>query len=210
MIELLLATRNEGKVREFRAELADLDLRLSSAVQLGLGPGPEESGSSYEENAFLKAAHAAHSVDVPTLADDSGIEVDALAGAPGIYSARFGGALSDGERIAHLLKKLKNVPEEKRGAQFVCALVLALPDGRVYSFRGRCRGRVLFGPRGEGGHGYDPIFWSPELGKTFAEASQAEKATVSHRGRALAGFREWLLESGSALLTTAGPDVPRT
>lgn len=210
MIELLLATRNEGKVRELRAALADLDLELHSAGQLGLGPGPDESGSSYEENAFLKAAHAAHSVYMASLADDSGIEVDALAGAPGIRSARFGGALDDGERIAHLLMKLRNVPDQKRGAQFVCALVLALPDGRVYSFRGRCRGKILLGPRGEGGHGYDPIFWSPELGKTFAEASEAEKASVSHRGRALARFREWLQGSGASLLTATGPDVPRT
>ncbi|MEX2534335.1 MAG: RdgB/HAM1 family non-canonical purine NTP pyrophosphatase [Trueperaceae bacterium] len=192
---LVLATRNAGKIAELRLALAHLDLELASAVELGLGEGPVEHGHTYEENALIKAAHAAHATGIPALSDDSGLEVDALAGAPGIYSSRFGGALSDGERIAHLLQKLRNVPEEARGAAFVSVLVLARPTGQVKSFNGVCRGRILLGPRGEGGHGYDPIFWSSDLHKTFAEVSAKEKESVSHRGRAVAGFASWAAQN---------------
>ena len=198
MNRLVLATGNRGKVEEFRAALAPLDLELLAAADLELGDPPEESGLTYEENALLKAAHAAHASGLPALADDSGLEVDALGGAPGIYSARFGGRLSDGERIAHLLQKLKDVPEGERGAGFRCALVLAWPNGKVISFSGSCRGRILLGPRGEAGHGYDPIFWSQDLQKTFAQATTREKESVSHRGRAVAKLLEWA-EEGLAL-----------
>lgn len=206
---LVLATRNEGKVREMRLALAELNLDLPSAGDLELGEGPEEHGSSYEENALIKAAHAAHASGLPALADDSGLEVDALDGAPGIHSARFGGELGYGERIAHLLQRLKHLPPEARGASFVSVLVLATADGRVKTFSARCSGRLLLGPRGEGGHGYDPIFWSPRLGKTFAEASEEEKGSVSHRGLAIAQLlqwsrgREWWLASAPP---NGGPD----
>lgn len=190
-MKLVLATRNRGKIEEFRSALAPLGFELLSALELELGVPPEETGQTYEENALIKAAHTAHASGLPALADDSGLEVDALGGAPGIYSARFGGRLSEGERIAHLLQKLRNVPADERGAEFRCTLVLAGPGGKVESFGGSCRGRILAGPRGEGGHGYDPIFWSPELEKTFAEASMEEKATVSHRGRAVVRLLSW-------------------
>ena len=202
-MKLVLATRNAGKVEEFREALAPLALDLLSAGDLDLGPAPEESGHSYEENALIKAAHAAHLSGLPALADDSGLEVDALGGAPGIYSARFGGRLSDGERIAHLLQRMKTVPEAERGAQFRCVLVLATPQGAVTSFEGSCRGRILFGPRGVGGHGYDPVFWSPELQQTFAEASTEEKESVSHRGRAVASLLRWA-EQGLAPFALEG------
>jgi XTP/dITP diphosphohydrolase len=188
---LVLATRNQGKVSEMRLALAELPVDLVSASELGLGEGPPEHGSTYEENAFIKAAQAAHTSGLPALADDSGLEVDALGGAPGIHSARFGGRLGHGERIAYLLQRMKHVASEERSARFVSVLVLAAPDGRVKAFRGSCEGRILFGPRGEGGHGYDPIFWSPDLQKTFAEASEEEKGRVSHRGRAIAELLAW-------------------
>ena len=197
--DLLLATGNSGKLRDFRGALVDLPVRVLSSADLELGEGPEEVGASYEENAILKAAHGAHASGLPTLADDSGIEVDALGGAPGIYSARFGGKLSDGERIAYLLDQMRDVPEGKRGAAFVCVLALALPDGRLHTFRGRCEGRILEGPRGKGGHGYDPIFWSFDLRSSFGEVDEDAKAGVSHRGRAIASLREWLTGAGDVL-----------
>lgn len=191
MPKLLLATHNRGKIEEFREALAPLNLDLLSPGDLDLGDPPVEHGQTYEENALIKAAHAVHASGLPALADDSGLEVDALGGAPGIYSARFGGMLSDGERIAHLLQKLKHVPVAERGAEFRCVLLLATPGGLVKSFSGSCRGRILLGPRGEGGHGYDPVFWSAELQKSFAELSKAEKESVGHRGRAVAKLLEW-------------------
>ena len=201
---LVIATSNEGKLREFRAALHDADLELLSATDAGVESFPEETGTTYQENAMLKAAHVAVETGLPALADDSGLEVDALDGAPGVYSARFGGALSPGERIAHLLARLRKVPEADRGAGFVCSLVLATPGGAAEAFEGTCRGRILQGPRGASGFGYDPVFFSDDLGKTFAEASDAEKRTVSHRGRALASFRSWL--DGADAARILGPD----
>ena len=153
---------------------------------------PEETGSSYEENALGKAGYVTLKTRLPSLGDDSGLEVDALNGAPGLYSARFGGKVSSGERIAYLLARLRRVPPEARGARFVCVLVLATPNGGMWTFRGESEGRLLEGPRGESGFGYDPVFYSPELGKTFAEVTPEEKRSVSHRGRALEAFRAWL------------------
>ena len=192
MNKLVLATGNEGKVLEFQQALTNTSLTLLSASKLGVTTFPEETGSSYEENALGKAGYVALKTRLPSLGDDSGLEVDALDGAPGLYSARFGGKVSSGERIAHLLAKLRRVPPEERGARFVCVLVLATPNGGVRTFRGECRGRLLEGPRGESGFGYDPVFYSPDLGKTFAEATPEEKRSVSHRGRALEAFRVWL------------------
>lgn len=192
-LRLVVATGNEGKMAEFRQALGRLDVDLLSAREAGLGRFPAETGASYEENALLKAGFAALHTGLPALSDDSGLEVDVLDRAPGIFSARFGGDLSDGERIAFLLDKMKKVPRGARGASFVCTIVLATPGGEVVSFTGECRGEILQGPRGTGGFGYDPVFLSSDLGKTFAEASAEEKRRVSHRGRALARFLEWAL-----------------
>lgn len=198
-LKLVLATRNDGKISELGEALAKVGIEVVPVTEIAPGEGPEETGSSYEENALLKAAQAAHASGLPALADDSGLEVDALNGSPGIYSARFGGQLSDGERIAHLLQKIRHVPADKRGARFVSVLVLASPEGKVQSFHGSCGGRILLGPRGEGGHGYDPIFWSPELQKTFAEATSEEKGRVSHRGQALRSLLDWVAGEDSWL-----------
>lgn len=191
-LKLMVATGNRGKLAEFRDALSQLDLTLLSLEDAGIEALPVETGASYEENALLKAAFVALRTGLPALADDSGLEVDALGGAPGVYSARYGGeGLSDGERMAHLLAELRAVPQAGRRAAFRCVVVLATPGGAIASFDGVTHGELTAGPRGEGGFGYDPIFRSDELGKTFAEASLAEKRRVSHRGKALAKFLEW-------------------
>lgn len=192
-LKLVLATANSGKVLEFKGALSPLPLELVSAAELGVTRFPAENGLSYEENALLKAGYVALATGCSSLGDDSGLEVDALGGAPGIYSARYGGQLSDGERVSYLLSQLREVPRGARGAVFVCCLVLATPGGQLKTFRGECRGDILMGPKGQAGFGYDPIFYSPELGKTFAEGSKEEKQRVSHRGRALKAFIDWAL-----------------
>ena len=194
----LLASANPGKAREFEAGLRAHGITLQLAGAAGVPPFPPEDGASYEENALMKAGHAALHGGAVALADDSGLEVDALDGGPGVHSARFGGRLSDGERIAHLLQHLRNVPDSARGARFVAVLALATPDGDVHTVRGECHGRILQGPRGDGGHGYDPVFLSDDLGMTFAEADLTAKQGVSHRGRALEALLDWLAGPGQA------------
>lgn len=192
-LRLVLATANAGKVSELREALVGRETELLSAAEAGVDRFPPEEGDSYEANALVKAGHVAATTGLPALADDSGLEVDALNGAPGLYSARFGGdELGDGERIAHLLARMRTVPDAERTARFVSVLVLATPAGEVRTFEGRCEGTILHGPRGSGGFGYDPVFWSNELGKGFGQASQGEKRAVSHRGRALDRFASWL------------------
>lgn len=189
-MKLVLASSNLGKLAEFRQGLAGSGLELLAAADVGLENFPPETGDSYTANARLKANYGASS-GLPCLADDSGLEVNALGGAPGIYSARYGGLESPEARLHYLLGKLRDVPPEARGARFVCALVLVTPQGRSRTFHGECYGDILPAPRGAGGFGYDPIFYSPELGKSFAAASEGEKRRVSHRGRALREFLEW-------------------
>ncbi len=202
---LAIATSSSGKLAEFRDALAGLPLDLLSAADLGIYDFPEETGASYEENALLKAAHVALRSGLVTLADDSGLEVAALSGAPGVRTARYGGpGLTDGERMAHLLQRLRRVPAGLRTAKFRAVVVLATPTGTVHAFQGESDGEILEGPRGSDGFGYDPIFFSPELGKSFAEASVAEKRRVSHRGRALSQFGTWALTAeGRAALAFA-------
>lgn len=202
-LRIAIATKNPGKLREFADALAGLPFELVAAPDMDVTEFPEENGATYEENALIKAGHVALATGLPALSDDSGLEVDVLGGAPGVYTARFGGpGLTDGERMAHLLQQLRKVPDEARTARFVAVIVLATPAGAVETFRGESEGRVLHGPRGEKGFGYDPIFHSTELGKGFAEATLAEKRAVSHRGRALAAFAAWAV-------TPAGNEVLR-
>lgn len=203
-LRLVLATGNTGKVAEMRDALAPRGVQVLSAAEVGVHDFPPEDGSSYDDNALLKAGHVVTRTGLPALADDSGLEVDALGGAPGVHSARFGGdGLSDGERIAHLLARLRRVPEAKRGARFVSVLVLATPAGDVRRFEGTCSGRILEGPRGVGGFGYDPVFFSTDLGKAFGVCSPEEKRSVSHRGRALQRFLAWLDEAEAESVLTA-------
>jgi XTP/dITP diphosphohydrolase len=182
-----IATGNAGKVREIAAILADLPLALRAVA--GDVAFPEE-GDAYEPNAVAKARTLAEAWGVPALADDSGLEVDALDGGPGPRSARFGGpGLDDAGRVAHLLETLREVPRARRAARFVCVAALAWPDGRVVARRGECVGRILTAPRGVGGFGYDPVFWVPERGAAMSELPAAEKNRISHRARAFLALR---------------------
>jgi len=195
--KLVLATTNEGKVAEFRRALTGIE--VVSALELGVRDFPEETGGSYAANALTKASYVTAQTGLPSLADDSGLEVAALDGAPGLYSARFGGLTSERERTEHLLAQLEGVPEAERGAQFVCVLGFVTPgssaaDVDAETFEGRCDGRITEAACGTGGHGYDPVFYSLELSQTFAEASPEAKGRVSHRAHALAAFSAWLGE----------------
>ena len=195
---LVLATLNEGKVREFRVALAGT-AEVVSARELGVETFPEETGSNYAANALTKASFVMQQTGLPSLGDDSGLEVAALNGAPGLYSARFGGLATDHERTGYLLEQLKAVPEASRGAVFVCVLGFAAPRGDAETFEGRCDGRITGAPDGENGHGYDPVFYSFDLEQTFGEAGDEAKAEVSHRARASEKFAAWLGEHQSAL-----------
>ena len=182
---LLLATNNPGKAVEYRALLEGCGWELVTPRDLGLSLEVEEVGGDYAENARIKAEAFAKASGLVALADDSGIEVEALGGAPGPLSARFGGeGASDEQRVALLLERLKGVPPERRSARFRCLIAVARPAGEVSLFEGQCEGRVAEEPRGEGGFGYDPVFLLPERGLTIAELPPEEKNAVSHRGRA--------------------------
>ena len=195
MPRLLLATNNAGKIAEFRQLLAGCGWELVSFTDLSLSLDEEEVGDTYEDNARMKAVKAAQVSGLHALADDSGLDVDALGGAPGPRSARFGGeGTSHQEKMALLLERLKGTPPGQRGCRFVCVIAVADPKGEVRLCQGRCEGLVAEAPRGEGGFGYDPIFYLPELGKTMAELTAEEKNVVSHRGRAAQQARQVLEE----------------
>lgn len=183
-MRLLIATSNPGKFREIRDGLAPLGWTLFSLLDYPFKMPPEE-GATFEDNAVLKAAFAAKQSGIPTLADDSGLEVEALGGEPGVYSARYGNKKTDTERNVYLLERLRGVPPGERKAKFVAVLVMAYPDGYLELYRGETEGEILEAPRGEWGFGYDPLFYLPEAGKTFAEMTLEEKALHSHRGKAL-------------------------
>jgi XTP/dITP diphosphohydrolase len=191
---LVVATANSGKLREFRSLLAGLPYELTSLAELGL-ESPAETGASFLENATLKARHAATLSGFAAVADDSGIEVDALGGAPGIHSARYAGHHADDlSNNAKLMSALKGVPYERRRARFRCALVLIeAADAPPLEAEAAWEGFILDAPRGSGGFGYDPCFWLPELDRTAAELAPEEKNRLSHRGKALRALREALL-----------------
>ena len=220
MTELVLASNNRKKIAEletFFASASSNDIRVKTLAEIGWTEEIEETGSTFEENSLIKAS-------VPTrlgmigIADDSGLAVDALGGAPGVYSARYSGeGATDRTNREKLLRELAGVPDEERGARFVCVMTLVLPPdcgltvpeewradpalcrkygllpGAVMNVRGACEGRILTAERGDGGFGYDPLFWYPEFGATFAEVEQEKKNRVSHRGRAMKEFTRRLL-----------------
>lgn len=194
MPQLLLATNNQGKVREYKSLLEGIPFQLVTPAQEGISLNVKETGKSFEKNAALKAKAFAVRSGLLTLADDSGLEVDALGGEPGVMSARYAGeGAPDEKRINYLLSRLKDVPREKRTARFRCVIAIAAPDGGVKLCSGECRGIVAFEPRGEHGFGYDPVFYFPELGKTMAELPVDIKNQVSHRGRAAKEARRILM-----------------
>jgi XTP/dITP diphosphohydrolase len=197
MAKLLLATNNKGKAREYRSLLAGVPFELVTPDQLGLDAEVEETGTTFEANATLKATTLAAQSGLLSLADDSGLEVDALDGEPGTLSARYAGEnASDADRVRYLLSKMQNVPEGKRQARFKCVIAIANPDGKVELCSGECDGIITFAPKGDRGFGYDPIFYLPELGKTMAELPPEEKNRISHRGRAAMKAREVLKKLG--------------
>ena len=184
-MKVILASKNQHKLTELSAILSQLGFEIALESEYGLDIDVEETGTTFEENSFLKADAVMKASGLPVLADDSGLMVDALDGAPGVYSARYGHKASDKERTAYLLENMKDVPEERRGAKFVCVITCLFPDGRKIVARGECPGVIARAPHGENGFGYDPVFYLPELGMTYAELPREQKNAISHRARAL-------------------------
>lgn len=191
-MKFVLASNNENKLREMRSLLAREGIELISQRQAGCGFAVDETGSSFEENAWLKAIAVTRATGLPAVADDSGLMVDALEGAPGIYSARYTGSHEDTDaaRVAFLLGKLEAV--DRRAARFGCAICCTFPNGDVLRAYGECEGSILNAPRGDGGFGYDPVFLPQGMDRSMAELSEEEKNEISHRGRAMRIFTEEL------------------
>ncbi|MCI8597044.1 MAG: XTP/dITP diphosphatase [Lachnospiraceae bacterium] len=191
--KIIFATGNEGKMREIRMILEDLGMEILSMKEVDIQADIEENGSTFEENAVIKAKAVMELTGTIVLADDSGLEIDYLNKEPGIYSARYMGEdTSYRIKNQNLIDRLDGVPEEKRTARFVCVIAAALPDGRVLVTRGAIEGIIGYEERGEGGFGYDPIFFLPEYGCSTAELSMEKKNELSHRGKALRAMKEEL------------------
>ena len=196
MPKLLLATKNYGKLREFSSLLKGIPFELTTLANERINVSVEETGATLEDNAKLKATICATESQLLTLADDSGLEVGALGGEPGVMSARYAGEdVSDKQLVTYLLSKLETVPWEKRHAQFRCVIAIAHPSGETELCEGGCHGIICFEPRGTQGFGYDPIFYIPELDKTMAELSEEEKNGLSHRAKAAENARH-ILQKG--------------
>ena len=193
METIIFATKNKGKIREINAILADMDVNIVSMEDAGIHIDVVEDGTTFEENAMKKAVEIMEASGKITLADDSGLEIDYLDKAPGVYSARFLGEDTPyPEKFKVILEKLKDVPEEKRTARFVSCIAAAFPDGRKLLSYDTVEGRIAYEAKGENGFGYDPIFYVPEKGKHMAELSPEEKNAISHRGKALRKMKELL------------------
>lgn len=195
-MEFIIATNNKKKLREMGAILEKLGVRALSLAEAGIESDAEETGTTFEENSRIKALAAMRVAKLPAIADDSGLEVDALGGDPGVYSARYGGdkCRDDVERYEYLLENMKNVPDGERQARFVSVITCVFPDGREISARGEIEGEILREPHGEGGFGYDPIFFVPDEGMTTAEMTQERKNEISHRAKSLRIMAEKLEE----------------
>lgn len=203
-MELVLASNNPGKRREIAALLEPLGIVVRTAAELGFREEIEETGDTFLTNAKLKACGVAAALGRPTLADDSGLVVAALDGAPGVHSARYAGPeCDDAANNAKLLAALAEVPDDRRQAAFVCVMVCCLPDGRVLTSQGRLEGRILRQPQGHNGFGYDPLFELPGRGLTTAQLSTEEKNAISHRGQAL---RAMVSQIAGFLATWSAPD----
>ncbi len=182
---IVLATRNKGKIKEFQEILKDYPVELKSLADFGPIPEAVEDGETFDDNAYKKALFTAKVLGLPAISDDSGLCVEALDGRPGVYSARYAGEnATDQDNIAKLLQEMEG--ESNRKAAFECVISIAVPAGPALTYEGRCEGEITTEQHGEGGFGYDPVFYYPPFGKTFAEASMAEKNQISHRGKALA------------------------
>lgn len=190
-MKVVLASHNKKKMVEMRAILSRIGVEVISQAEVGLDLEPEETGTTFEENARIKAKAVMEASGLPAIADDSGLMVDALGGEPGVYSARYGGeGLDDTGRWQLLLKNMAG--QTNRACKFVSVICCAFPDGTELMARGECPGVLAQGPSGDGGFGYDPVFYLPQLGKTMAQLTPEEKNQISHRAQALAGFQiEW-------------------
>ena len=199
-MKVVLASKNKHKLEEISQITEKFGMELVLESDLGVDIDLEETGSTFEENSFLKAEAVMKATGLPALADDSGIAVDALNGEPGIYSARYGfdESLDDWGRLQLLLKNTEQVPDERRQAKFVCVITLVTPQQEIIQARGEVHGMLLRTPAGQGGFGYDPIFYYPPLGKSLAELTPEEKNQVSHRANALQVFYQKLKEAGYA------------
>ena len=186
-MKFVLATNNPKKLTEMAAILGSLGVEVVSPKELGIHIEVEETGTTFAENAMLKAKAICEAAKLPAIADDSGLCVDALNGGPGVYSARYGGeGLDDVGRYRLLLNSMRG--QTTRAAHFACAIACAFPNGDELTAEGKCQGTIAFAPMGEGGFGYDPVFFVPEKAKTFAQLTAEEKAEISHRGKALEIF----------------------
>ena len=196
-MKVVLASKSKHKLIEISKITEKFDIELVMESDLGVDIDVEETGTTFEENSFLKANAVMQATGLPALADDSGIAVDALNGEPGVYSARYGfdESLDDWGRLQLLLKNMENIPDGQRQAQFVCVITLVMPDGQTIQARGEVHGELLRAPAGEGGFGYDPIFYYPPYGKSLAEVTPEEKNQVSHRAKALQAFYQKLKEA---------------
>ena len=199
-MRVVLASKNAHKLKEISRITEKFDIELILQSELGLDLDVEENGTTFEENSLIKARAVMEATGLPALADDSGIAVDALNGEPGIYSARYGfdDSLDDWGRLQLLLKNMESVPDGSRQGKFVCVITMVTPDGQIIQARGEVHGEILRHPAGEGGFGYDPIFYYPPFGKTLAEVTADEKNEVSHRAQALKLFYQKLMEAGYA------------
>ena len=199
-MKVVLASKNRHKLEEISQITQKFDMELVLQSELGVDIDVEETGTTFEENSFLKAQAVMQATGLPALADDSGIAVDALNGEPGIYSARYGfdPTLDDWGRLQLLLKNTEQVPDGQRQARFVCVITLVTPEGQTIQARGEVHGELLRSPAGENGFGYDPIFYYPPYGKTLAQATPEEKNRVSHRAVALKVLYQKLKEAGYA------------
>lgn len=192
-MDILLATNNNGKVKEMKEILSDIGINVFSLRDKNIVADVVEDGTTFEENSMKKAKEIQKLSGMITVADDSGLEVDYLSGAPGVYSARYAGEnATDREKYTKLLSELNGVPENKRKAKFVSVISIAFPDGQSKSVRGECLGTITKEPIGTKGFGYDPVFFCTEINKTFGLASDEEKNSVSHRGKALHELKEYL------------------
>lgn len=187
-MKVILASKNPHKLTELSAILSQHGFEIALESEYGLDIDVDETGTTFEENSLLKAEAVMKASGLPVLADDSGLMVDALDGAPGVYSARYGHKSSDGERTEFLLENMKDVPDGKRTAKFVCVITCLWPDGRKIVARGECPGVITREVHGKNGFGYDPVFYLPELGMTYAELPSEQKNAISHRARALQEF----------------------
>lgn len=189
LTSIVIATRNKGKTAEIREMLKDFPVNIKNLDDFGPIPEIEEDGDTFDENAYKKASVTARILGIPALADDSGLLVEALDGAPGVYSARFAGEkATDQQRCEKLLKEMKGQTDRK--AAFECVISIAVPTGPALTYEARCEGLITEKPFGRNGFGYDPVFFFPELNQTFAQLTRTEKSRVSHRGKALAELQE--------------------